>query len=48
MAVIAAQAEADQVMDALRAEGEAPYVIGRLVPRADTPVRFTGEIAWPA
>jgi len=48
MAVIAAQAEADQVMGALRAEGEVPYVIGQLVPRADTPVRFTGEIAWPA
>jgi len=48
MAVIAAQAEADQVMDALRAEGEAPYVIGQLVPRADSPVRFTGDIAWPA
>jgi phosphoribosylformylglycinamidine cyclo-ligase len=48
MTVIAAQAEADQVMDALRAEGEAPYVIGRLVPRPDTPVCFTGEIAWPA
>lgn len=48
MVVIAAQAEADQVMDALRAAGEAPYPIGRLVPRADAPARFTGEIAWPA
>jgi phosphoribosylformylglycinamidine cyclo-ligase len=48
MAVTAAQAEADQVMDALRAAGEAPYPIGRLVPRTDAPVHFTGEIAWPA
>ncbi len=48
MAVIAAQAEAERVMESLRSEGEAPYVIGRITPRTDAPIRFTGEIAWPA
>ncbi len=48
MAIIAADAEAGTIMDTLRGEGEAPYVIGRLTPRADGPVRFTGAIAWLA
>ncbi len=48
MAVIVAEAEAETIMDTLRGEGEAPYLIGRLAPREDGPVRFTGKIAWPA
>jgi len=48
MAVIAAEADAHDIIDALRANGETPYAIGRLVRRADAPVHFTGEIAWPA
>ena len=47
MAVIAAEAEAPNLIDALHAEGEKPFVIGQLVSRADAAVRFTGEIAWP-
>jgi phosphoribosylformylglycinamidine cyclo-ligase len=47
MAVIAAEAEVPNLIDALHAEGEKPFVIGQLVSRADAAVRFTGEIAWP-
>jgi len=46
LTVIAAESEADQVIDVLRAEGEAPYVIGRIGPRGDAPIRFTGRLAW--
>jgi len=49
MAVIAAARDAEAVMSALRAEGEHPAVIGRLVPREDGgPVQFSGSLAWPA
>jgi len=47
MAVIAAPGNADAVIAALRDAGEAPYQIGRLVPRADAPVRYAGTLAWP-
>ncbi|RIA56838.1 phosphoribosylformylglycinamidine cyclo-ligase [Dichotomicrobium thermohalophilum] len=47
MAVIVAEADAGPIMDTLRAEGETPYLVGRLVARTDTPVHFTGQIAWP-
>jgi len=48
MAVISAADNAQKVMDALRAAGEAPYVIGQLVPRDDAAVRLAGQITWPA
>lgn len=47
MAVIAAEADAEHVIAALGAEGEMPHPIGRLIPREDAPVRFSGGIAWP-
>jgi len=47
MAVMTAEADAQAVMEALRARGEAPYVIGRLIPRDNGPLSFTGEIVWP-
>lgn len=47
MAVIAAPRRAEEVIAALRAEGETPHVIGRLTPRADAPVHYTGTLAWP-
>ncbi|MFP3920814.1 MAG: phosphoribosylformylglycinamidine cyclo-ligase [Dichotomicrobium sp.] len=49
MTVFAAEADADAVIAALRAEGEQPAVIGRLTQRADgAPVRISGRIAWTA
>jgi len=48
MVAIAAPGEADAVIAALRDAGEAPYPIGRLVPRADASVDYTGALAWPA
>ncbi len=48
MAIIAAPDDVDAVIAALRNAGEAPYPIGRLVPRAAAPLDYTGTLAWPA
>jgi len=47
MTVIAGAGEEDRVVAALRSGGETPYIIGRLIPRAESAINYTGDIAWP-
>jgi phosphoribosylformylglycinamidine cyclo-ligase len=46
MSVIVGADEADAVMAALRASGNAPYAIGKLVAREEPPIFYTGTVAW--
>ena len=48
MMLVVAPEMADAVRNALRGEGEAPVVCGRIAAREDGPavVRYTGEVSW--
>ncbi len=46
MSVIAGADEAEAVMAALRDAGETPYIIGKIVPREERPIFYTGTVAW--
>lgn len=49
MAVIASAENAEAVMAAFRDTGEAPYAIGKIVPREEKPpIVYTGKVAWPS
>ena len=48
LAVIAAPGDVDPVMALLRESGEVPSPIGRVIPHTDSPVDYTGALAWPA
>jgi len=47
MSIIVGADEAEAVMAALRDAGEAPYAIGKIVPREEPPIFYTGTVAWP-